>query len=255
MSYEAEMPGIKVTREQLQIICNRYYFVAQYVSGKQILEVGCGPGLGLGYLARKSAGVIGGDYTEDNLRVARQHYKGGVELILLDAHNLPFKDECFDVVIALATIIYLRLDRFFAECHRVLRGGGALVFCTPNKDQPGFHRSALSRNYFSVPDLALLANRYFDARFFGAFPAPKTRQRIVNRYRNAVVTGIAKTLDRIPRGTDIKGFISKSIFSNPAFPLVAEIEEGMVEYVPPEPIRSDIPDVQHRIVYAVAYAR
>ena len=116
MSYEAEMPGMKVTREQLQIICSRYYFASQFVSGKQVLEVGCGPGLGLGYLSRRAVKVIGGDYAEDNLRCAQQHYRDRIELVRLDAHNLPFKDNCFDVVVAMATVIYLQLDSFFKEC-------------------------------------------------------------------------------------------------------------------------------------------
>ena len=251
MSYEAEMPGMKVTKEQLQIICYRYYFASQFVLGKQVLEVGCGAGLGLGYLARRARRVIGGDYAEDNLRVTQQHYKGRVELTLLDAHNLPFKDNCFDVVVAMAVVIYLQLDRFFDECYRVLTRGGTLVFCTPNKEQPGFHRSPLSKNYLSAPELSALMNRHFDARLCGAFPAHKELQ-LVKR-RDAIVAKVGKALALMPKGEEIKGFISRFLFGTSV--LKAEIEDEMVENIQLEPIRSDSPNFQYKVLYAIAYTR
>lgn len=58
---ETEIPGIKVSWDQLQIICHRYYFASKFVLGKRVLEVGCGPGLGLGYLSRNTKQVVGGD--------------------------------------------------------------------------------------------------------------------------------------------------------------------------------------------------
>ncbi len=255
MSHEAEMPGMRITREHLQIICCRYYFASQFVSGKQVLEVGCGPGLGLGYLSRRAERVIGGDYAEDNLRLARQHYKGRVELTLLDAHNLPFKDNCLDVVVAMATIIYLQPDRFFSECYRVLKRGGTLVFCTPNKDQPDFHRSPLSKNYFSVPELSALISQHFDASFCGAFPIQRKPQRLVAKYQNAMVTGIGRALTLMPKGIEIKEFINKTILSNKISPLTQEIEDGRVENIQLEPIRDDSPNFQYKVIYAVAYTR
>ena len=35
---------------------------ARLASGKDVLEVACGPGIGLGYLQRRAARVVGGDY-------------------------------------------------------------------------------------------------------------------------------------------------------------------------------------------------
>ena len=251
MSYEAEMPGMKVTKEQLQIICSRYYFASQFVSGKQVLEVGCGPGLGLGYLSRRAERVIGGDYAEDNLRRAHQHYRGRVELVRLDAHNLPFEDNCFDVVLAMATVIYLQLDSFFKECYRILKREGSLVFCIPNKDQPDFHRSSLSKNYFSVPELLALMNQHFDARFFGAFPAHKALQ--VTKRRDAIAAKVGEALALMPKGEKIKEFLSRSLFGTSV--LKEEIEDWMVENIQPEPIPEDSPTSQYRVLYAIAHAR
>jgi len=252
MSHEAEMPGMKVTKEQLQIICCRYYFASQFVLGKQALEIGCGPGLGLGYLSRKAERVIGGDCAEDNLRLAKQHYKSRVELILSDAHNLPFKDNCFDVVVAMAAMIYLQLDSFFNECHRVLKRGGMLVFCIPNKDRPDFHRSPLSKNYFSVPELSALMGKHFDARFFGAFPVHRELQ-VTKRSGAIIVAKAGEALALMPKGEEIKEFLSRLLFGTSV--LKEEIEDGMVENIQPEPIRDDSPNFQYSVLYAIAYTR
>ena len=126
MSHEAELPGREITREHLQIIYSRYYFASQFVEGRQVLEVGCGPGLGLGYLSTAAERVIGGDYAEDNLRLAKNHYQDNIDLAVLDAHSLPFRDACLDTVVSMATVIYLQLDRFFTECARVLKSSTVL---------------------------------------------------------------------------------------------------------------------------------
>ncbi|GAH94229.1 unnamed protein product, partial [marine sediment metagenome] len=43
-------------------------------------------------------------------------------------------DHCFDVVICVASIIYLDVPAFLQECRRVLKKGGVFVLNTPNKD-------------------------------------------------------------------------------------------------------------------------
>lgn len=251
MSHEAEMPGMRVTREQLQIIYSRYYFASQFVVGKQVLEVGCGPGIGLGYLAKRAKRVIGGDYAEDNLRIAQQHYRSRIELALMDAHNLPFRDNCLDVVVAMAAIVYLQLDRFLAECHRVLKKGGVLIFCTPDKEQPGFQRSSLSRDYFSVPELEALVSHYFEARFFGAFPVSEGGQ--TTKQRDTIVAKVGQALALMPQGERVKGSLSHFLFGTSV--LKAEIEDGMVEAAQPEPIGDTVPASQYRLIYTVAQAR
>jgi SAM-dependent methyltransferase len=255
MSYEAEMPGTRVTVEQLRVICSRYYFAARFVKGKDVLEVGCGPGIGLGYLAEGARRVIGGDYAEDNLKVAWQHYSNKLELVHLDAHHLPFKKSSFDTIVAMATVAYLRVDRFFEECYRVLKKGGVLVFCTPNKNQPGFQRSLLSLDYFSIPELSLLLGRHFNAEFFGAFPVPGTAQRTITRYTNAAVSGINRVLSAIPRGSGVRDFVSRSILRESALSLAHEIKDGMIEDIKPVSIRADAPDFEHKVIYVVARVR
>lgn len=254
-SAETEMPGTKVSRDQLQIICHRYYFSSQFVSEKEVLEVGCGPGIGLGYLSRNAKRVIGGDITQNSLRYAQEHYNGRVGLVSMDAHKLPFRDSCFDVVIAVATIIYLDLPIFFDECHRVLNRGGVLILNTPNKDIPNFQGSRLSKNYFSTPDLFALLNRHhFDANFFGAFPILKNPM-----IETVMRAWGSKILNMLPKGRAIRESIG-NIIDGRNLILNEELDDEIVKNVQVENVQFntlsyDCPDVQHRIIYTIAHVR
>lgn len=249
------MRGDKRTREQLQMICCRYCTASQYVQGKQMLEVGCGTGLGLGYLARKAKSVVGGDYSEDNLRCAQRHYGNRIKLLLLDAHELPLKDSCFDVVIAMEVVQYFHLERFLDESYRVLKQDGTLVLCIPNRSVPGFHRSPLSRGYYSVPELLTSLNRHhFDAELFGAFPIPRgaTQQKLWA----AMIVGGGRVLDLMPKGERVKNLLNEIILGRNMV-LKEELEDAdmMVENFQLVPLLGDSPDLQYRILYAIAHAQ
>ncbi|MFQ6115570.1 MAG: class I SAM-dependent methyltransferase, partial [bacterium] len=95
MAGEAEMPGRLISMEQWQMICLRYYTVGKFIQEKEVLEVGCGSGLGLRYLSKRAKKVVGGDISKENIKCARQHYENKVKLLLMDAHKLPFKNEIF----------------------------------------------------------------------------------------------------------------------------------------------------------------
>lgn len=256
MSHEAAIPGAKVTSEQLQMICCRYYTASQYVQGKQMLEIGCGAGLGLGYLGKTAKNVIGGDYSEDNLRCAHRHYGERIELLLLDAQELPFKDSCFDVVVAMEVIYYLtHLGDFFEECHRILRRRGILCLCLPNKDVPGFHASPLSHRYYSAPELFTLLNcHHFDSELLGAFPI--SRRPAWERVRAAAIVNVGRVLDMMPKGRELREFLSKIILGRTVVAKPELDDSDMIaENFQLVPIPSDCLDYRHRILYAIAHAR
>lgn len=249
---ETAYPGRSVNREQLERIYCRYHTASKFVHGRQVLEVGCGAGIGLGYLARRAKRVVGGDRTEDLLSYAREHYRGKIELLLLDAHTLPFKDGCFDAVIAMEVMQYLpQPDTFLNECHRILKKGGDLVLCLPNKDVPGFHKSPLSIRFFSAPELFALLNQNFDAKIFGAFPISGSASWQRLRIGTTVMAG--KALDLVPKGKKVKKFINRFFLRKTL--LKEEIEDGMVEDFRLVPLDCDSPDSRHNVLYAIAHAR
>lgn len=249
-SIVTELPGGRASREQISRLYHRYRTAAAYAWGKDVLEVGCGAGQGMGYLARRARRLIGGDYTDANLRHARRHYHGKARLVRFDAHHLPFPGASFDLVVLFEALYYLaRPEDFLAESRRVLRNGGTLLVSTVNCDWADFNPSPFSVRYFSAPDLAACLRRgKFEAELYGAYPVANetARAKAVSALKRS-----AMTMGLMPRTMKGKE-IFKRVFFGRLEPLAAEIEDGMAEYVPLEPISADAPDSRHKILYAVA---
>jgi len=253
---ETELPGRRINAETRQFIAHRYYWVSQFVSGKEVLEVGCGPGLGLGCLSRQAKRVIGGDITKESLRLARKHYASRVEIAYMDAHGLPFKDNCLDVVVCVAAIIYMDLSRFFAECYRVLRPSGTLIINTPNKNIPGFRPSRLSRQYYSVPELCLLLNQHdFQVEVFGAFAVSNIWVRVWRKSRSVTTRLVGKLLRSFGVYEFFKRLISLSTVSMTLREELKEEEMSLAGTVPVVSLSCDSLNRQYRIIYVKAQVR
>ena len=102
---------------------------------KDVLELACGPGQGLGYLASVVSSLHAGDITPSLVAMARTHYGSRVVIAEMDAENVPLPDGNVDVIIFFEAIYYLRSPaRFVSECSRLLRPGGVVLLATANKD-------------------------------------------------------------------------------------------------------------------------
>jgi ubiquinone/menaquinone biosynthesis C-methylase UbiE len=169
-----ELPRQGATRMQMSMLRTRYGWAAQYAPGKDVLEVACGAGLGLGWLAERAGQVAAGDIDEANCRIARQthRWQTNIRIEWMDALELPFQSGCFDVAVLFEVLYYLAdVPRFLAEARRVLRPGGALLISTVNREWSGFHPSPLHIRYWAAAELMeKLAQAGFAARAFAAFP-------------------------------------------------------------------------------------
>lgn len=233
------------------MLYTRYRTARQRSQGKDVLEVACGPGLGLGYLAGTARLVVGGDYAHDLLTQAQRHYRGRIPLVQLDAHQLPVRDKSFDTVILYEAIYYLaRPERFLQECRRILRPGGALLICCANRDWAGFSPSVLTHRYFSVPELhGILAQAGFHVEVFGAFPA--TARSYSGRVISFIRT-VGVRLRLIPKTQRGKEFL-KRLFYGRLVELRAEVEDQMGELTPLVPLLADTPTSAFKVLYAIGY--
>ena len=102
------------------------------VTGRRVLDAGCGPGLYLRELLERGAEVCAFDASPVMVSLARQQTAGRVRIDQVALGTpLPYPDGAFDLVVCALAIHYAsdRADAF-AEFRRVLRAGGAAVVST-----------------------------------------------------------------------------------------------------------------------------
>ncbi len=100
----------------------------------KVLVIGCGKGKSVFYLAEKHGfQVIGIDIAKKTIELAQKMAKGRnseskVDFMIADAHDLPFEDKMFDIVVTEYMAYFLDMGRALEEFKRVLRPGGFLGF-------------------------------------------------------------------------------------------------------------------------------
>jgi SAM-dependent methyltransferase len=169
-----EQPLQGATRLQLAMLSTRYAWAAGQASGKDVAEIACGSGLGLGWLALKAHSVQAGDLDDANCRAALETYAGREKIHIrrLDALQLPFPSDSLDLVLLFEAIYYLPdAAAFFDEARRVLRPAGTLLVATVNPQWTGFNPSPFSTHYFPASELqSALARAGFAANLHAGFP-------------------------------------------------------------------------------------
>ena len=243
-----ETPETLGTSEALSMAFTRYWYAAGRCAGKDVLEVACGAGQGLGCLARLGRRVIGGDYSQNLIRIARRHYQARIPLVCLDANALPFKPRSFDVVILFEAIYYLASpERFLQQCAAVLRTGGRVLLCTVNREWKDFNPSPFHTRYFSAAELSsLLARHGFAAEIQGAFlvPGESLGTRLVSLLkRTAILLGL------MPRTMKGKAWL-KRIFLGPLTAMPAELHDGIAQYDEPKPLSDASQASRFKILFA-----
>ena len=102
------------------------------VSGKDVIELGCGTAYVSGILTRQGARMVGVDVTPAQLETARAMQKQfGLEFPLIEAsaEDVPLPDASFDLAVSeYGASIWCDPYRWIPEAARLLRPGGELVF-------------------------------------------------------------------------------------------------------------------------------
>lgn len=122
------------------------------LSGLRVLDVGCGVGGFLAHLARLGADegdLYGIDLLPDRIEIARRSFPA-ISFSCGNAASLEFSDGHFDMV-SFSTVFSSVLDeemalRMGAEADRVLKPGGAVLWCDFRYDNPtNPHTRGMSR--------------------------------------------------------------------------------------------------------------
>ena len=246
-----ELAGDPVSREQIDRVAARYSWALGYAYGKDVLEIACGSGPGLGLLQKAALSFVAGDISEQILARARAHYGTRVDLRIMDAMSLPFPDESLDVVLIFEALYYVPdARRFVDECRRVLRPSGVVLVSNANKDLFDFNPSPHSYTYHGVVELAdLFGSRGFSTRFWGDVPVTQLswRQKLLRPVKRAVVS-----LKLMPKSMAGKKVLKRLVFGElKTFP--AELADDMLaEQSSLRPIDGSRPDTVHKVVFCEA---
>lgn len=128
------------------------------LSGKRVLDLGCGYGENCDeFLRRGAAKVTGVDLSEKMLSAAREKYPD-VEFIRGDMSDLSFISGRYDAVFSSLAIHYINdLDRLMREIYAILEDGGHLLFSMEHpfnsalakivKDEEGRPSGCLIKDY------------------------------------------------------------------------------------------------------------
>ena len=250
-SHITETPGLKASEDQLEKAYHRYHFARQFSKGKDVLEVACGSGMGLGYFEKDARTVTGGDIDETNLSFARKNYQNRekISVLKLDAHKLAFPDESFDTVILFEAIYYLeKPEKFIEESYRVLRKNGTIIIGTVNKEWNDFHISPFAKKYFSAKELfEILKIKFNNVNIFGAFHVEKgLKAEIISFIKRAAIQ-----FNLIPGGLKARAYL-KRIFMGKLINLPAELEDNSITFSEPVQLSADTVIKEYKILYAVA---
>lgn len=124
-----------------------YEFAKPFISGKKVLDVGCGLAYGTVLMAEFASKITGIDYDQQTIDENINRYKSvsTLEFKQTVLPPLPFDDQSFDVVTAFQFIEHIKPRKeFIKDCIRVLKPGGILLVTTPNS------KKSLARNPFHV---------------------------------------------------------------------------------------------------------
>jgi ubiquinone/menaquinone biosynthesis C-methylase UbiE len=127
----APLLPLQAAEEKYRYCMQLYHHVAQAIdlTGKEVLEVGCGRGGGAAYLATRFRPAVmqGVDFSQNAIAFCKKYHAvvPNVTFVHGDAEALPFEAGSFDVVVNVeSSHSYGTIARFFSEVYRVLRPQG-----------------------------------------------------------------------------------------------------------------------------------
>lgn len=133
----------------------RYYFAAECVKNKKVLDVASGSGYGAALLSDAGAfSVIGVDIDQEAIEKAKKAYhRTNLQFKQSSATALPLADKSIDIITSFETIEHINdYQSYLRELSRVLADDGLAFISTPNKavyhEESPFHIKEFTKEEF-----------------------------------------------------------------------------------------------------------
>ncbi len=155
-------------------------FIDEDLSGKKMLEVGCGNGDFSNYLAlkRKADNILGLDFSTESIKIAEEKKKvfgaQGSSFMVGDAQNISLPDNSFDIIVSCECLEHVpEPQKMVSEIYRLLKPGGKVVLTTENYfNAYAYHRlylKMIGRPFDSGSGVQPLENFFFFWQVSGMF--------------------------------------------------------------------------------------
>jgi SAM-dependent methyltransferase len=131
--------------------------------GADVLEYGCSIGSLTPRIASRAKSVVGIDISDVAIERARANCQSGnARFEVMDAMNMGFAADSFDLVFGSGIIHHLDIRRSATEIARVLRAGGRAIFWEPLGSNPLINLYRAATPDARTPDEHPLLSRDFD---------------------------------------------------------------------------------------------
>lgn len=236
-----EQPGQRATKDQLSIMMTRYNLAKHHSEGKDVLEIASGSGTGLGYIATVARSVTGGDIDQNLVAMAKKTYKtdAKVNVLQLDAQQMPFEDNSFDTIVFFEAIYYIPdVIKMVNEMKRVVRNNGKVIIASVNCQWHGFNPSPFSNKYYTAEELlGLFQEKNIAEMQIGFRDLPKGSNFAVSFIRR-----VAVSLGLIPKTMEGKERLKRIFYGELAqIPPVIHDKLGTIEaLIPYETVKHEI---------------
>jgi ubiquinone/menaquinone biosynthesis C-methylase UbiE len=125
------------------------------VNGRHLLDLGCGAGESSIYFALKGARCVASDWSPQMVAAARQLaeiHQVDIEARVIDAVNIDFRDNTFDIVYAANLLHHVDTRQTLREIRRILKPGGVACTWDPLKYNPFINVYRRLATKFRTPD-------------------------------------------------------------------------------------------------------
>jgi len=121
------------------------------ISGKRVVDIGCGGGILSEPLARLGAEVLGADPAQANISAAQLHAADNalaIDYRATTAEALAETGERFDIVLAMEVVEHVAdLTLFVNRCAEMVKPGGLMVVATLNRTIKSFALAIVGAEY------------------------------------------------------------------------------------------------------------
>ena len=103
-------------------------FFADNLTGKDVLEIGCGPGVDAYYLTKMGLNVTATDFAPEFVKIVKERFPD-ITAVQMDMTDPTFPDESFDGIYGFASFVHLPRKlglEALPKLNKLLRPGGAM---------------------------------------------------------------------------------------------------------------------------------